>query len=220
MNYNLIKNIVGLVEEFGRFNDLYTNDLEGFKKWIAANYSNSVELDIAPDWQGKDSGRTADSVISTLLVHMNKFAKNYAKAAICDSEFSTQEDFIYLINLRAFGKMTKMELIRKNIQEKSVGILIINRLMSKGWVKQESSSTDKRSKIIAITPLGSEVLDSQMQKIRDATSIVTGNLSDSEKIELITLLNKLHDFHMDIYEKNIGVEELLEKATAIKLNKK
>lgn len=218
MNYNLIKNIVDLVEDFGVYNinHLYTNDLDGFKKWIAANYSHPAHLEIEPYWQGKDNGRSADSIINTLIVHMNKFAKNYTKAAILNSEFSTQEDFIYLINLRAFGPMTKMELIRKNIQEKSVGILIINRLMTKGWIKQESSATDKRSKIIAITPLGSEVLDNQMQQIRKATSIVTGNLSDAEKMELISLLNKLNDFHMDIYEKNIRIEELLEKAASFK----
>jgi hypothetical protein len=57
--------------------------------------------------------RTPESAISTLLVHLNRYAKTYSKSAIMDSEFSTQEDFIYLINLKAFGEMTKMALIKK-----------------------------------------------------------------------------------------------------------
>src|SRR5690554_5295977 len=89
-----------------------------------------------PYWEGKEKGRSPESVINTLIVHMNRYAKSYSKSAIYDSEFSTQEDFIYLINLKAFGAMTKMELIKKNIQEKPVGMQIINRLIENGWVDQ------------------------------------------------------------------------------------
>jgi hypothetical protein len=61
----------------------------------------------------KENGRSPESVISTLLVHMNRYAKTYSKSAIAGSGFNTQEEFIYLINLKAFGSMTKMELIKK-----------------------------------------------------------------------------------------------------------
>ena len=59
--------------------------------------------------------------------------------------------------------MTKMELI-KNIQEKPAGIQIINRLLQQGWIEQSDSATDKRSKIIQITPQGLHALDAQMEK--------------------------------------------------------
>lgn len=218
MKYSLVKNVVGLLEDFEGSNTKndYLNDLSGFKKWIVDNYSNSKDVDIDVTWEGKDKGRTIDSAISTLIVHMNRFAKNYSKAAILESEFTTQEDFIYLINLKAFGEMTKMELIKKNVHDKPIGILIINRLMSKGWVHQKESKLDKRSKIIGITDVGLEVLERQMQRIRTATSIVTGNLSNREKMELLSLLNKLSDFHVGIYEKNINIENLLEEATMLK----
>src|SRR5690606_39709334 len=71
----------------------------------------------------KDKGRSAESVINTLIVHMNRYAKSYSKSAIYGSDFSTQEEFIFLINLKAFGAMSKMELIKKNIrsEERRVG---------------------------------------------------------------------------------------------------
>src|SRR5690554_3404938 len=124
-----------------------------------------------PDWEGKDKGRSPESVINTLIVHMNRYARTYSKSAIYDSEFSTQEDFIYLINLKAFGAMTKTDLIKKNIQDKPVGMQIINRLIKQGWVQQLDSLTDKRSKIISITAQGSIALAQNMQKIRQATEI-------------------------------------------------
>ncbi len=211
MKYALIKNTIDLVEAFdsSNANQNYSNDIIGFKKWIAENYAENANV-TETYWEGKENGRTADSAISTLLVHMNRFAKNYSKAAISGSEFSTQEDFIYLINLKAFGEMTKMELIKKNVHEKPVGILIINRLITKGWVIQEESKTDKRSKVIAITNQGLQVLENQMGKIRKATNMVTGNLTETEKTELIRLLSKLNDFHKPIYEMNLDPENLLD----------
>jgi len=211
MKYALIKNTIDLVEAFdsSNANQNYSNDIIGFKKWIAENYAENANV-TETYWEGKENGRTADSAISTLLVHMNRFAKNYSKAAISGSEFSTQEDFIYLINLKAFGEMTKMELIKKNVHEKPVGILIINRLIAKGWVVQEESKKDKRSKVIAITNEGLQVLESQMGKIRKATNMVTGNLTETEKTELIRLLSKLNDFHKPIYEMNLDPENLLD----------
>src|SRR5690606_21391234 len=126
----------------------------------------------------------------------------YSKSAIFDSDFSTQEDFIFLINLKAFGEMTKMELIKKNVQEKPAGMQIINRLIAQGWVVQKDSEIDKRSKVISISKKGLDALDTHMAKIRQATTIVTGNLTYIEKMELIRLLNKLNDYHLPIYEKN------------------
>jgi len=142
---------------------------------------------------------------------MNRYAKTYSKSAIHYSAFSTQEEFIYLINLKAFGGMTKMELIKKNIQEKPAGIQIINRLIQQGWVKQSVSQTDKRSKIIEITTQGLDALDAQMDKIRRATQLVAGNLTHHEKMKLIELLNKLNEFHHPIFTQNIDSSELLDK---------
>ena len=143
---------------------------------------------------------------------LNRYAKSYSKSAIFGSNFSTQEDFTYLINLKAFGEMSKMDLIKKNAHEKPAGMQIINRLINQGWIKQRKSKTDKRSKVISISETGLQALGNQMDKIRQATSIVTGNLSQNEKMELIRLLNKLNDFHQQIYDRNIDTENLLEEA--------
>lgn len=217
MKYGLVKKTVDLVEqfEFANINNDYPDTVAGFKRWIADDQAKSANIDI-PEWEGKDKGRSPESVISTLLVHMSRFAKIYSRAAIAGSAFSTQEDFIYLINRKAFGEMTKMDLIKKNVHEKSAGILIISRLINNGWVVQQDSSTDKRTKIIKITNHGIEVLEQQMDKIREATKIVCGDLSETEKMQLINLLNKLNEFHIPIYNKSNSVEKLLDEAISFK----
>ncbi len=214
MNYNLIKDVLDLVAKFENQNTSLNKQvatIDDLKKWVVMNYD-AENLTAEPDWEGKENGRSPESVINTLIVHMNRYAKSYSKSAIFGSDFSSQEDFIYLINLKAFGEMTKMDLIKKNVHEKPVGIQIINRLISKEWVNQSASEIDKRSKVLKITNKGIEVLDNQMDKIRKATTIVTGDLTRNEKMELIRLLHKLNDFHKPIYDKNIEPEYLLEQA--------
>lgn len=212
MNYLLIKDVISLVETFENENtaNAFSDDISGFKSWICKNLN---KTSAAPAWEGKEEGRSPESVINTLIVHMNRYAKTYSKSAIHNSAFSTQEDFIYLINLKVFGAMSKMELIKKNIHEKPAGIQIINRLIGQKWVRQTNSKTDKRSKIIEITPAGLKALEKQMAKIRMATKIVTGDLSEDEKMELIRLLQKLDKFHKPIYDQQFDTSDLLHKAS-------
>ena len=200
-----------LIEQFEdeNKNGSYSHDVEGFKCWVVSKQSGLLA---EPQWEGKENGRSPESVISTLIVHMNRFAKSYSKAAIWGSAFSTQEEFIYLITLKSFGEMTKMQLIKRNIHEKPVGMAIINRLLKQGWISQDESDMDKRSKVIHLTSAGSKVLDQQMEKIRHATQLVSGDLAYHEKILLINLLNKLKDFHQLIYDKNIATNKLLDGA--------
>lgn len=213
MKYKLLRETINLIEEFENEQPAKSHfplNISGFKRWIYENHLHEIPPP-EPDWEGKAQGRSPESVINTLIVHMNHYAKSYSKSAIHDSDFRTQEDFIYLINLKAFGAMSKMDLVKKNIQEKSAGMQIINRLIGKGWVSQQDSLVDKRSKLIQITEKGKKALEGQMGKIRKATQVVTGDLDYAEKMELIRLLTKLDQFHKPIFLQNIETAELLDK---------
>lgn len=210
MNYSLLKETIDFLEKFEivrQEGNVYTDDSNGFQQFIVDNFENKALKE--PDWEGKEDGRNPESVINTLILQMNRYAKTYSKSAIHESDFSTQEDFIYLINLKVFGSMIKMELIKRNIHDKPLGMQIINRLIQQGWVEQTESKEDKRSKLISITAEGLRVLGNQMGKIRQASKIVTGDLTHVEKMELIRLLQKLEKFHQPIYNQNIDIADLL-----------
>lgn len=213
MNYSLLKDLLTLVEDFEFENSVNIQDLnvEDFLEWSCEKKAQK-KLNYTEEtlWEGKESGRSPESVISTLFVRLNRYAKKYSKAAISHSDFSTQDDFIYLISLRTSGAMTKTQLIKKNIHEKSAGNLIITRLLERGWIQQENSSLDNRAKILCITEKGVDVLEGQMRNIRLATHIVSGNLDEFEKIELIRLLSKLTKFHEQIWNQNPPSENLLD----------
>lgn len=211
MNYDLLKDIVDLVSDFEKSRKAAGQEyysVEDFKSWIAENFI-PTQVKAEPDWEGKENGRSPEGVISTMFVSMNRYAKMYSRAIISDTDFSTQDDFIYLINLRVRGKMTKMQLIKINLQDKPTGMQIITRLLSRGWIRQDLSPIDRRSKNISITDYGIKILEKQMPMIRNASKIISGNLTFSEKMELIRILSKLENFHNPIFNKNIAPSELL-----------
>lgn len=196
MYYDLITELIGLVKLYEKESLNDGQDVYIFGQWLNEHLQkNGARTLEEPDWEGKSKGRSADSVINTSLVHLFRYAKLQAKSAIIDTEFSTPDDFIYLITLMSFGSMSKTALIKMNVHEKSAGIQIVNRLIKSGLVEQTGHSGDKRNKIIHITPKGIELLNQNMQNIRIATKNVTEPLSHQEKMDLIRLLSKLEDFH-------------------------
>lgn len=196
MYYNLITDLVSLVKIYEEESSETQQDVQLFVQWLERRESNSLKSpESAPQWKGKDQGRSSDSVINTTLVHLYRYAKLHAKAAIANSDFSTPDDFIYLISLVSFGSMTKTGLIKLNVHEKSAGMQIVNRLISSGFVEQSHTADDKRNRLIEITEKGRVHLAACMPAIKEASKKVTAPLSEQEKLELIRLLTKLEDHH-------------------------
>lgn len=205
MNYKLLQEVIKLLQEFDNNDFQQENQLAAFLHWAYNKEAkkNSIEEIIKEqNWTNKNKGRSIESEINTLIVHLSKYAKIYSKEILDNSGFTSQEDFIYLITLKSFGAMTKVELIRKNIQEKPAGIKIINRLIKKGYILQSDSLIDKRNKIVAITELGLKELDEKEPLIKKITHLVTGDLTLEEKNKLVYLLQKLDNFHNPIYMKS------------------
>ncbi|WP_207422931.1 MarR family winged helix-turn-helix transcriptional regulator [Desertivirga brevis] len=195
MSYLLLKDILNYVEIFDADFEGEKN-LPNFSNWLHKQFPlNAKDTGEAVNWEGKAEGRSAESAINTSLVHLFRYAKIYSKLAVADSPFASIDEVVFLLNLLHKGSMSKQQLIDLNIHEKSTGIQIINRLISRGFVKEDVSESDKRSRSLTITGIGKDALDANMEKVRKASRIVTGNLDNNEKLQLVHLLQKLENFH-------------------------
>lgn len=195
MSYLLLQKLIVQLEEFEVENKdtLKSADIQLFANWLHLKLVKK-DLTTEPVWEGKKEGRTADSILNTLLLHLSRYAKYYSKMAIQESPFRTIDEVIFLLNLLHSGPMGKVQLVDRNVLDKTTGIQIINRLLQQDFVEEYTNEQDRRAKIIRITESGSTALNEVMTKVRKATRIVSGNISETEKFELITLLQKL-DFH-------------------------
>lgn len=193
--YALLKDVLEYIEVFEK-DFRGEKNVQNFSKWLHEQfYLQNSRSGRKVSWEGKSEGRSAESVINTSLVHLFRYAKIYSKLAVAGSPFTSIDDVIFLLNLQHRGSMSKQVLIDLNVHEKSTGIQIVNRLIYKGFVKEEVSESDKRSRILTITVEGKTALESNMDKVRKASKIVTGDLNADEKIELVYLLQKLENFH-------------------------
>jgi len=156
------------------------------------------------------TGNKQESELVVLLTLMFKYAKQYIKKGLQKSELQTADDFSYLIVLLTYTSLTKMELIQKNVMEKTSGMEVIKRLQRYGMLEQFDDEIDKRSKRVKITEKGKIEIFRLLPEMSKISSIVSGNLSDSEKLTLSYLLKKLDQFHNEIYlnEKGLSIDEL------------
>ena len=149
--------------------------------------------------------------ISILIVLLFRYAKSYIRKALKNSLIKSADEFSFLITLITFESLTKTELIHKQVMEKTSGTEIINRLLKLGLISQFNDIEDKRSVRIKITALGKEQIFQILPQMRLVSQIVTGNLTENEKLSLSYMLRKLDNFHNDIYKnkKDMELTEIL-----------
>ena len=68
---------------------------------------------------------------------------------------------------------------------------VVGRLEAKGWVRREPDGSDRRRKLLWITPAGEQAARRMKQAVRKAQGRILGPLGADERRRLIELLGKL-----------------------------
>lgn len=149
--------------------------------------------------------------VSILVILLYRYAKGYIKKALADSELRNGDDFSFLITLMTHESLTKIELTKMLVMEKTSGNEIINRLVKMKFIEQTPDQNDGRSMRIRITDNGKNQVLKVLPKMREVSKIVTGDLDKNEIRVLSYLLRRLDDYHDDIYhnKKNYELSDLL-----------
>ena len=90
--------------------------------------------------------------------------------------------------------------------EVSSGMEIIKRLEKKKLIKSFRDEKDKRAIRLAATLKGQTVLAEAMKEMYKASNIIAGDLNNNERVQLLSILNKLHLFHNPIFLKESKTE--------------
>ena len=214
-SYRLIQQLIDLVEQLeeetpGREHSVH--DFAGFLLTkVGAPADNSVNSEVRfgnNDPIAVERAFQLDNNIGRLFVFMSRYAKSYIKKALEGTALQTGEDFTALAILNTHPQLSKTELISHNLQEKTSGTEVIRRLIAAGLVKQWDDDKDKRSKHIAITDKGKELLYQVFVDMNHVGKMITGKLTNAEKLTLQHLLQKLEDFHLDHYiNKKVSSKE-------------
>lgn len=202
--YLLIKQLIDNVAHYeAELSPGAAINMEGFLNFAQGNLQNdylqkrnlagNLELEV------QERGNKQETTIAILVTFIYRYARLYAKKVLQNSAFSTLDEFSYTITLLTHVSLSKKELIQKNVHEKTTGMEIIKRLLKHGLIRQFNSEEDRRSQRVAITESGRSAVFSVLHKLEDVSTIMTGNLSATEKRTLTNILKKLDHFHFDIF---------------------
>ena len=212
-SYKLIHELISLVEQLEEQHpdrEVTMQDFAGFvvhKVGSAAQgvgAASSLSHDVRfgkNEIAAQEQAFQLDNNIGQLFVYMSRYAKSYIKKALDDTPLLTAEDFTALAILLTHDNLSKSELIHYNLQEKTSGTEVIRRLLAAGLIKQWDDEKDKRSRQIAITDQGKQLLYTVFEDMNHVGKMISGNLTVSEKLTLRYLLQKLEDFHQQHHQQ-------------------
>lgn len=207
-SYQLIHELISLVERQENENPGKEISLAEFSGFLSNNITEQEITALSEDVRfGKNEAQAQNlayqlnNSIGRLFVYMSRYAKSYIKKALDGTAIQSAEEFTALSILLTHDHLSKSELISNNLQEKTSGTEVIRRLIAGGLMSQADDLKDKRSKNVAITPLGREVLFDIFVDMNQVGKMITGNLTESEKLTLYHLLQKLENFHLDHFRK-------------------
>ncbi len=221
--YKLLQQLLEKLEQYDlSLDDKTALDLSGFTTYLStcdSNYFESNKINAGEETSEERDKRLGlentpsdiNQTISQHIVFLYRYAKQYTKKGLKNSELKTIDEFSYLATLLNFNSLSKIELITKSVQEKTTGMETIKRLLKNNFIEQYDNPSDQRSQLLKLTEKGRDVLYGVFQNMNLVGKVVGGNLTEAEKKQLAYLLKKLDTHHNDIFlnKKDSELSELL-----------
>lgn len=146
---------------------------------------------------------------------LHRYSKFYIKKVLKNSLMQTMDEYTYLMPLLHRESLSKTELNNMNVMEKTSGNEIIKRLLKKNLIKQQRNESDKRSMLVFITDKGRNELLRLYPNLQRSATLLSANLSTSQKAVLASCMKEMSHFHHDIFlnGKDKTVEDIMLELT-------
>ncbi len=103
----------------------------------------------------------------------------------------TRQQIALLIALARHPGASQRELVDETGIDKSTMKEMVGRMIARGWIARERHQTDSRAWTMRITDLGSELLDSRIDKVAEAQREILAPLDEAERTHFLGCLRKL-----------------------------
>jgi DNA-binding MarR family transcriptional regulator len=133
---------------------------------------------------------------------LSRFADIYSKLALRPLGFNNIDDFVYLMGVYRMKNPRKGELIFEHLSEFSTGMATISRLVDRGWIREKKDPDDGRSIRLHITKAGEKKCMEALPRMKRASRMVFGPLSEEERELFLWLGGKIDRRHTTVHEQN------------------
>ena len=133
---------------------------------------------------------TADPVVDALLRASRALVAITARSLSAVNEDVTLPQFRSLVVLATAGPQTVSALADRLAVHASTMTRMCNRLVTRGLVVRAPSATDRREVVIALTTMGTSVVEDVMTARRRELDEVVRRIGDDDRIAVVVALNK------------------------------
>lgn len=178
-------------------------NIEDFRNWL----NEEKYISESPTKLFQENNKELDFLeneICKQVLLVSRYARMHIRKGLQNFPELANEEFTYLFRIKDEPGLNKMALIEKNAHEKPTGMHIIRRLLNYGLIREESKDTDKRSKLLFITPKGEKFFDASVSEVNSISKLLAADLNVSEKQVLLKILKKVNTFHALMYQKING----------------
>ncbi len=116
----------------------------------------------------------------------------------CGNFDLTSVQYAALVAIRANPQVDATRLSALIAFDRSTLGDVLERLEAKGWVLRSSSPSDKRVKLLRLSPEGARVLQRVEPAVRRVQERLLAPLAPSDRARIVRLLAQLADLHNDI----------------------
>lgn len=208
--YAILKQIIDLYEEYEQ--DEEQVSLLDFSHWMSKKLNEEPELDQQIKSEKYPGQQKPKSPIfkqfnekARFLEAVSRIARYhefYTRKALKDLVVNTRLEFLFLQTVKLMEKEKKTDLISLYNLEYTTGMDTIRRLINNGLLDEVQDESDKRAKLLALTPKGEVILAQSTKSILEENTMFFAAISDNKWKKILPVLEELDDFHGSIYKNH------------------
>lgn len=191
--------IIQLITDYKVFTEqLHSEDLLLFGEWLKQKYAPPTNY-TTDETEVNEAG--LDVMASYLLGGLTSYVEAWVKLTYRDLPILSLGDFAIVKTVQYLQQPRKKDIMNQTIMERTTCMESIKRLIKIGVLKEYNDEKDKRVKRVLLTSMGEDMVAKLDQKMMNLSVLLMGDLSEIEKKSLLPLLQKLNNFHAELYQK-------------------
>lgn len=151
--------------------------------------TNTAEPRVAAEKAGEQTDYRLEDQIGFILRQVSQRHSQIFAELMTDGLTPTQ--FAALSKLSDAGECSQNQLGRLTAMDAATIKGVVDRLVKRGFVETRSDPTDRRRRVVALTPAGSEGIARAHAMARKITTQTQAPLTAAERRQLLNLLRKL-----------------------------
>lgn len=201
--------ILRLLTYWKEFSEKESGDLAAFGKWLETHAENQIAQ---PSPEPKDNASFRDQYIHDdvsvedrivlLWGRLQRFTHLWSRKALKDLPLHSIEEFGLIKTVELLREVRKSDLVKHTLMETTTCFEMIKRLVKAGYLEEEVDPDDRRSRKVSLTRKGKLLSEKSEPQIKMLSRLLIGNISQSQKLALLDVLQALDGFHTELYSSH------------------